>query len=160
MNSPYALEKLMEQTRKLAVEYRLKTGQTLPVSSELAHFDIQTLFQLTTPEPPEQSVDFLGLKALGCTKIQLKSRVIFDHAKNYRIGQFNMQADWDYVILALYDDQYQLSEVHGLEREVLCDEIDARNKRGAISVSKFKAIAQLLWSPELGFELKQLKPGA
>lgn len=159
MSSPYALEKLMEQTRKLAVEYKLKTGQTLPISSELANFDVQKLFQFQAPNPPEQSIDFLGAPLATPQKIQLKSRVMFDHSKNYRIGQFNLSANWDYILLALYDDQYQLTEIYGLEREVLCDEIDVENKRGAISIKKFKAIGQLLWTPETGFEFDRPQSG-
>ncbi len=140
----------MEQTRKLAAEYREKTGQTLPVSSELAHYDVQSIFHLNIPEAIEQGIDFIGGKDLEGKKIHVKSRVIFDEARsNHRLGQFNQGADWDYVILVLYSADYQVNEIFGIEREVLIDVIDSGNKKGAVSVNKFKAIGGCLWTPGL-----------
>ncbi len=149
MKSPYALEKLMEQTRKLAAEYRDKTGQTLPVSSELAHFDVQTIFHLNPPEVVEQGIDFVGGKDFEGKRIHIKSRVIFDEARsNHRLGQFNQKANWNYVILVIYDAEYQVHEIFGIDRAILLEAIDSGNKRGAVSVNKFKAIGECLWTPD------------
>lgn len=153
MESPYAIDTLMEQTRKLAVEYRSKTGQTLPVTSELANYDLQVLFKFHVPENSEQGVDFEGTGKFESKKIQVKSRVIFDHNKSgHRIGQLNVQGKWDYVVLVIYDSEYQVMEIYGLGRDEIIKVLDENNKKGAMSINKFKALGELLWTPEHGFE--------
>ena len=146
--SVFAVDKLMEQTRRLAAEYYQTTKQTLPVSTELAKYDASRLLDLTAPEQPIAGIDAIDKQG---NKIQIKSRVIFKEGNaGYRIGQMNVNAEWDVILLVLMDKDYHPFEIYSAPRH----EIEAvqndkpnlkRGKRGAMSVAKFKAISELLW---------------
>jgi len=148
--SVYQLEKLMDETRRIAAEYRASTGATLPVSGELAKFDAMRLLGLTAADGSEKAVDAILATASGVQKLQIKARVIFDPQKSgYRVGQLNLQANWDWLLLVLMDERYETTEIYRLPKAVLVRELgDARHlkkARGAISVRKFKAIAERCW---------------
>lgn len=151
----YQLEKLMDETRRIATEYRASTGATLPVSGELAKFDAIRLLGLEPPGVTERAVDAL-LKIVTedqkvqIQKVQIKGRVIFNPEKpGYRIGQLNLDADWYWLVLVLMNDKYETTEIYRLQKsrliQELADKHSNKKSRGAISVRKFKAIAELCW---------------
>lgn len=152
----YSVDKLIEQTRKLAAEYRLATGQALPVSSEIANYDAARLLGLTLNQSSTAGFDAIGESGpLEGKRVQIKGRVIFDEQKSgQRIGQLKMEQEWDTILLVVMDDKYDTIEIYAADRE----EIDAaqqegqgkRNKRGAMSVAKFKHISRLVWTREEG----------
>lgn len=148
----YKLDKLMDETRRLAAEYRRSTGSTLPVSAELAKFDAMELLGLRAPEEPAKGVDALRDGAQDVERIQIKGRVIFDAQKaGQRVGQLNLDADWDAVLLVIMNENYQTTAIYSLSRQRLLDELNQapaskNNTRGAISVKKFQAIAEQVWS--------------
>ncbi|MBI5462382.1 MAG: hypothetical protein HY941_09375, partial [Gammaproteobacteria bacterium] len=62
---------------------------------------------------------------------------------------------WDSVLLVLMDDNYEPFEIYEAEHDDLIDavaeaESSKRAKRGLLSVAKFKAIGQLIWTREDG----------
>jgi hypothetical protein len=149
--STYILDELMAQTRRLAVDYREKTGQVLAVANELARYDLARLFSFSTPNPPQASIDFIGEGDWSGCLIQLKSRVLFEkqgpkRAKQ-RLGHLNFEAKWDTVFLLLFDAQYEPFEIYALDRKSLEAEIDPSRyaAKGPISVAKFKSLATLVW---------------
>ena len=151
--SIYQLDELMTQTRKLAAQYRLKTGQILPISNELAKYDVQYILSLKLP------MGQLNLKSVDCIDpekniaFQVKSRVVFKANAPQRVGQLNISGDWDQTLLVIYDDSYQPNEIYALEKSVLLNLEHSqpkhnpnKNKRGALSVGKFKVLSKLIWS--------------
>lgn len=156
-NSLYQLDELMAQTRKLAAQYRLQTGQILPISNELAKYDARHILDLCSPDAD------LKLKSVDCVApgtpftFQVKARVVFKVPASQRVGQLNLLGDWTQTLLVIYDERYQADEIYSLEKSVICDFVAQppqgtvnKNKRGAISVGKFKALAKLIWSSERG----------
>lgn len=144
----YKLDKLMDETRRLAAEYRRSTGSTLPVSAELAKFDAINLLGLRTPDNPASGVDALRDGEQGVERIQIKGRVIFDPNKSgQRVGQLNMDADWDVVVLVMMDEEYQSTEIYALSKTDLLKALSesSSNARGALSVKKFQALADKVW---------------
>jgi len=147
----YKLDKLMDETRRLAAEYRRSTGTTLPVSAELAKFDAISLLGLRSPEEPESGVDALRDSEQGVERIQIKGRVIFDPKKTgQRIGQLNIDANWDVVLLVMMNEDYQSTAIYSVSKPhlltVLAEQQDSKNNtRGALSVKKFQAIAEQVW---------------
>lgn len=147
----YNLDKLMDETRRLAAEYKRSTGNPLPVSAELAKFDAIRLLGMRTPDEPERAVDALWDTEKGVERVQIKGRVIFDPKKSgQRVGQLNLDANWDRVLLVVMNEDYQCTGIYGLARvtlqAVLSDVRDSKNNaRGALSVKKFIAIADQLW---------------
>lgn len=147
----YKLDKLMDETRRLAAEYRRSTGSTLPVSAELAKFDAIRLLGMRTPERTERAVDALWDTAQGVERVQVKGRVIFDVKKSgQRVGQLNLDAEWNRVLLVLMNEDYQCTRIYSVMKNTLLSALTETsngktNVRGAISVKKFQAIADLLW---------------
>jgi len=154
----YAPEKLIAQARKLAADYRRAMGKPLPgVSSEIAEHDAIRLLGLE-PMPVGSGGGYQAVDPNRESKrIQIKSRAIFDESKGgQRIGQLNMDGDWDSVVLVLMDEDYEPFEIHEADRadieEFSGNPSQGRAKRGAMSVARFKIIGRLAWTREDGLE--------
>jgi hypothetical protein len=152
----YAADKLIAQARILAAEYRETMGKPLPgISSEIAQHDAIRLLQL---EP--KSKDAIGYDAIDPARndlrILIKSRAVMDESKsNPRLGQLNVNQDWDSVVLVIMNDKYMPVEIYEAYRDELEEAIyeakeSSRAKRGAMTVGKFKKLARLAWSEEKG----------
>jgi hypothetical protein len=154
----YSIDKLISETRRLAAEYRRSTGQTLPVSGEIARHDAARLLGLKLCEPGAAGVDAIGTGSREGQRVQIKSRVMAQEKKSgVRLGQLNTQGDWDTLLLVILDEDYEASEIYEASRDELVDalaesEHSNRAKRGALSVAKFKNIGWLVWTRETGLE--------
>jgi len=150
----FSIDKLMQETRRLAAQYRQSTGQTLPISGELARYDATRLLQL--------SADFKGTKGPLANKIvQIKSRVIFDEQKSgYRIGQLDLGGSWQVCALVLYEASYEPFAIYIASHESILEAkntISSKTKaRGAMSLAQFKRIAQCVWTVENGLDWEEL----
>lgn len=142
----------MDETRRLAAEYRRSTGSTLPVSAELAKFDAISLLGMRALDEPMCGVDALLDTEQGIERVQIKGRVIFDPRKTgQRVGQLNLDANWDVVLLVIMDENYQCTTIFSMTKAqllvVLAEQKEGKSKiRGALSVKKFQAIAEQVWS--------------
>ena len=155
--SVYSYDKLIEETRKLAAEFRRTTGTMLPVSGEIARHDVSHHLGLELNKEQGAGFDAIGKNEREGLRIQIKSRVVGDCIKPaHRIGQLNPDGNWDLVIVSLMDDEFEPMEMYEASREeieeALQDSNSSRSKRGAISVAKFKIIGRLVWTRELGVE--------
>lgn len=155
--SLYSVDKLIGEARRLAVDYRRATGKSLPgISAEIALYDAISLLGLTPVEG--QTVggyDALGTGEREGQRIQIKGRVIHDDLKSgQRIGQIKIDQQWDVLLLVLLDAEYQPLEIYEADRDTLVQAVDehasARNKRGIMSLARFKAVARLVWSSDAG----------
>ena len=148
----YQLDKLMEETRSLAAKYRSATGQTLPVSHDLACYDAIRILGLRPPEDNESAIDAIRDVDGKREKYTIKGRVQFSQnkGKQARVGQLNMDADWQYCLLVLMGDDYEPTDILQADKSVI-DEImtdKPANKRGAMSVAQFHKIADTVWQKE------------
>lgn len=153
--SLYSIDKLIEETRRLAAEFRRTTGTMLPVSGEIARYDASHHLGLTLNEQATKGVDAVGTDKRKGLKVQIKGRVVGDSVKSgHRIGQLNTDGDWDLVVLSLMDNDFQPLEMYEATREeildALSDSTSSQNRRGAISVARFRIIGKLVWTRELG----------
>lgn len=156
MSSLYSVDKLISEARRIAAEYRRATGKPLGISAEIARHDACTYLELDAQK------DAIGYDAMGLTgereglRFQIKGRAIFDEKKGgQRLGQIKVDQDWDNIVLVLMDEDFETTEIYEASREQLLDDIDQtvsskRKKRGAISVARFKHLAQLVWNKEEG----------
>ena len=149
----YDLDKLISETRRLAADYRRATGKSLAVGSEIAKHDACVQLQLEPVTDDESG----GYDAVGThapwqdMRIQVKGRAIFDESKTgQRIGQLKLDKEWDAVVLVLMDEDFKPSEMYLAKRqtvrEALEQDTSKRRNRGAMSVAKFKHIAQCVWT--------------
>lgn len=156
-----AVDTLMAQTRRLAALYRQTTGQTLPISAELSRYDASKILSLSPLEgAPMAGVDFVGTGPYHCKNIQVKSRVIFNEGSSgYRIGQLNLNMAWDIVVLVLYDAVYEPFAIYAASKEEVLSSLTQstqKQSRGAMSLAKFKAISQLIWTSQGGLDWGEL----
>ncbi|MCX4186861.1 hypothetical protein [Methylophaga sp. OBS4] len=154
----YSIDKLMHETRQLAAKYRQTTGNTLPVTGEIARFDAAKALKLKLIDDPASSFDALGTGERDNQRIIIKGRAIFESTRSSpRIGQLNPEQNWDLVVLVLFDDHYEPDEIYQASKEDIAaamkeKEGSARKKRGAMSIAQFKIIGQRVWSRENGLE--------
>jgi hypothetical protein len=152
----YSLDRLIEETRRLATDYRQVTGLPLPVTGEIANYDAAHLLGLELIQPPPGGYDAVGLQGPRAgVRYQIKGRAIFDESKSgHRIGQLKSDQPWDALLLVLLDDSYHPTAIYEADRHsVLAAAAEAegrRGKRGAMSIARFRNIAQLVWSSESG----------
>ena len=155
--SLYSFDRLINETRKLAAEFKHATGTMLPVSGEIARYDVSQHLDLTLNHDKDCDYDAIGNNKREGLRVQIKSRVIGDTVKScHRIGRLNINGDWDIVVLSLMDNEFEPLEMYQLDHEevnkALSEANQKRGKRGAISVAKFKIIGELVWTRENGIE--------
>jgi hypothetical protein len=161
----YSVDKLIEETRRLAAEFRRATGTMLPVSGEIARYDVAQHLGLTLCSDRNCGYDATGNGAIDGQRVQIKSRVITDQVKSgHRIGQLNPDGEWDLVVLSLMDENFAATEMYQATREQITEAMSARSskrgKRGAISVAKFKIISELVWASEPASTAQQVNSAA
>jgi hypothetical protein len=153
----YSVDKLIAEARRLAAAYREATGQPLAVSGEIARYDAARLLDLDVPQRPQGGWDAVGRHgARAGVHYQIKARAIFDESKaGQRMGQLKLDQPWDAVLLVLMDAQFMPYEIHEADRDTVTAALDdagdsRRNKRGAMTIARFKNIARLVWTREDG----------
>jgi len=154
--SLYSVDKLISEARRIAAEYRRTTGKPLGISAEIARHDACRYLDL---EPDEDAV---GYDATGKVaereglKFQIKGRAIFDEKKGgQRLGQIKTDQEWDKIVLVLMNEDFETTEIYEASRDEIFLDLDEtensnRNKRGAISVARFKRLAHLVWNMDEG----------
>lgn len=152
----YSVNKLISEARRIAAEYRRTTGKPLGISGEIARHDACHFLEL---EADEEAIGFdaIGLKGeRKGTHYQIKGRAIFDEKKGgQRIGQIKLEQDWDKILLVLMNEDFETTEIYEASHQTMTTEMEQtensnRQKRGAMSVAKFKHLAQLVWSKDEG----------
>jgi hypothetical protein len=155
--SVYDVDKLMLEARKLAANYRQVTGKSLGISGEIAKFDVARLMDLELcSQPHTGGYDAIGNGIREGKTVQIKGRAIFNELKSgQRIGQIKLDQEWDIIMLLIMDENYAPMEIYETYRDTISKECGSdtksrRKKRGAMSVAKFKAIGQLVWTQQDG----------
>lgn len=149
----YRVDKLMAEARKLAAEYRRATGKTLAISGEIAISDAISLLGLEPAPGDAEGYDAIRQLPGGPEQLQIKARAVFDDTRRpHRLGQLKLDRGWDAVLLVLMNEDYEPLEILEARRPAIEAALaDARpNKRGTISVGRFRAIGRLLWTQDGG----------
>ena len=151
--SIYSVDKLITETRRIASEYRKATGKILPVTPEIAINDAVSILKLTPNNDNNLPFDATLQLENKTLKVQIKGRAIFNEKRQgHRLGQLKLEQDWDAVVLVIMNDEFMPQEIYMAERDVILDELgDNANKKGAMTVAKFKIIADLLWTEDAGY---------
>jgi hypothetical protein len=151
----YHLDKLMGEARKLAAEYRRATGKTLAISGEIAVSDAIRLLGLTPAPPAAEGYEAVRTVGDVSEKLQIKARAVFDDTRRpHRLGQLKLDKDWDATLLVLMDEDYEAIEIYEARRapiEAALAEATP-NRKGTLSVGRFKMIGRRLWSRAGGRE--------
>ena len=145
----YQIDKLMGEARRLAAAYRRATGKTLAISGEIAISDAITLLGLEVAPSEAEGYDAVRKRDGVLEKVQIKARTVFDDTRRpHRLGQLKLDKDWDVALLVLMDENYEPLEILEARRAPLAAALAeaAPNKRGTVSVGRFKMLGRCLWS--------------
>ena len=145
----YEIDKLMNEARRLAAEYRRATGKTLAISGEIAISDAIHLLGLEPAPADAEGYDAVRMLDGGVERLQVKARAVFDDTRRpHRLGQLKLDKPWDAALLVLMDENYEPVEIHEASRAALEAALAEAtpNKRGTVSVGRFRMIGRCLWS--------------
>ena len=90
----YSIDKLTDEARRLAQEYREATGKTLPVTAEIAVNDAIRLLNLQKNDAAEAGYDAVYQLDGAALRVQIKGRAIFKPGGGYRLGQIKAEQPW------------------------------------------------------------------
>ncbi|MGE0858496.1 MAG: hypothetical protein AB7I01_05560 [Gammaproteobacteria bacterium] len=145
----YEIDKLMNEARRLAAEYRRATGKTLAISGEIAVSDAIHLLGLEPAPADAEGYDAVRLVDGRAERLQVKARAVFDDTRRpHRLGQLKLDKPWDAALLVLMDENYEPVEIHEASRGALEAALAEAtpNKRGTVSVGRFRMVGRCLWS--------------
>ncbi len=144
-----AVGKLINQVKAIAKEYRELTGRPLGITGEVAEYEAAQLLGLELTDVRHAGYD--AIRSDG-TRIQIKGRVLFETSKSgQRMGRIRLDHEWDSVMLVILDADFSPVEIYEAPRAKVEEVLTApgsraRNERGALGISKFKSIAEFVWS--------------
>ena len=143
-----AILRVLKTAKALAREYRQLTGKPLGVTGEVAEYEAARLLGLQLTEARQAGYDALGRNG---TRYQIKGRCLLPDSKpGQRVGGIDINKEFDKVLLVLLDEQFEATAIHEADRVAIIRALrapgsKARNERGSLAVSKFKALGQQVW---------------
>ncbi len=146
--SVYSVDKLITEARRLAKEYREATGKTLPITGEIAINDAIRLLKMETSASNESGYDAVFLYKGERLHVQIKGRAVVNPKRSgHRLGQLKLDQDWQAIVMVIMNVDFETSEIYIAERDAIAEVLgENKNRRGSISVARFKIIGELLWS--------------
>ncbi len=143
------LANVLADIKKLAIEYFELTGRPLGVTGEIGEFEAARLLNLKLA--PVREAGFDAQDASG-RKLQIKARAFGGEGerRSQRVGAIKINHQWDAVLLVLMNGKFETQSIYEADRTPIVLAITApgsraRNERGALAVSKFKAIGKQVW---------------
>ena len=150
----YSVDKLISETRRIAKEYRLATGKVLPVTPEIAIHDAISILEMEPNKDNLPGYDAIYHRGGDSFRVQIKGRAIFNEKRQgHRIGQLKVEQEWDAIALVIMNADFMPEELYMARREEILAELEEKkknNKKGAMTVAKFKIISELLWTEQDG----------
>ncbi len=132
-------DQLIDGVISLAIEYRQRFHKSLGVTGEVGEYKASKLCKLKRV-PGNINEGFDARDGRG-KRVQIKSRICHKNAE--RTGQFSKNFKFDYVLLVLMSDNYEVIQIFKAKRQKIQDQIKRQSyKRPSLSISKFKSIAE------------------
>lgn len=146
-----AIGSIILPAKKLAERYRRVTGRPLGITGEVAEYEAARLLNLELAAARQTGFDAIQKKGNRKKRLQIKGRCILSANPGQRVGKIDLTKEWDSVILVLLDTDLEPTVIYEADRPEITDALTkpgskARNERGALSVSKFKAIGRVVWA--------------
>lgn len=142
---------LLREVKQLAREYYELTEKPLGVTGEIAEYEVARILNLKLSSARQSGYDAVREVDGESELLQIKGRRLTPASKaSQRVGSINLEKEWDAVILVLLDEHYEPTEIYEAGREEVTAALarpgsKARNQRGALAVSQFKAIGSRIW---------------
>lgn len=141
---------IIRRAKVLARRYRNATGRPLGITGEVAEYEAARLLGLELAIVRQSGYDATRLSKGRVQYLQIKGRCVLSPNPGQRIGKIDLRKKWDSVILVLLDANFEPVEIYEAKRNKVDEALTrpgskARNERGALSVTQFKAIGKLVW---------------
>jgi len=142
--------KLIVAAKQLAKRYRVLTGRPIGITGEVAEYEAARLLDLDLAEVRQSGYDAVRRRGDLVDRLQVKGRCILSKNPGQRLGRIDLTKEWDGVLLVLLDYDLEPTAIYEARRTEIESALRApgsraRNERGALSVSKFKAIGMKVW---------------
>lgn len=152
MGNPELLAALLVDVKRVARRYYELTGRPLGVTGEVAELEAVRLLGLRPATVRQPGYDAEGPMRNGRrVRFQIKGRCMIDKVKaKARLGAIDLSKPWDAVLLVLLDADFVTTAIYRAERAeveaaITAPGSKARNERGQLSISKFRAIGRQVW---------------
>lgn len=145
------ISEVLRDAKLLARKYRQLAGKPLGITGEIAEFSAAQILGLELTEARQSGYDAIRRHNGIVTRIQIKGRCLPANAKRgQRVGSIQLDKEWDTVLLVLMDEDLEVLSIFEaarseIEQALRAPGSKARNERGALPVSKFKAIGHQVW---------------
>lgn len=141
---------ILGEAKLLAKEYRKLTGKPLGITSEVAEYEAARILGVELTPARNPGYDAIEHVDGADRHLQIKGRCILEKKPGQRLGRIDLEKAWDAVVLVLLDENYDAIAIYEADRPAVVDALTApgsraRNERGALAVSKFKAIGRERW---------------
>jgi hypothetical protein len=151
MASSKRLVALLREVKQLAREYYELTEEPLGVTGEIAEYEVARILKLKLSSARQSGYDAIREVNGESELLQIKGRRLTPTSKaSQRVGSINLKKEWDIVILVLLDEHYEPTEIYEAGRKAVTAALakpgsKARNERGSLAVSQFKAVGSRIW---------------
>ena len=146
-----AVLEILAEAKNLAKRYREVTGKPLGITGEVAEYEAYRILGVTLTEARQPGYDATEIHGGQVRRLQIKGRCILENGKSgQRIGSIDISKEFDAVLLVLLDRNFEATAIYEAPRDAVIAALKypgskARNKRGALGISKFKSISRLRW---------------
>ena len=144
-----AVGTVIQRARAAALDYQALTGRPLGVTGEIGEFEAARLLGLELAPAREAGWD--AKDATG-RRLQIKTRRLDDEAnrRSQRVGGIKLDYPFEAVLLVLLVGRLEPTSIWEADRAAVLQALTmpgskARNERGALAVSQFRAIARQVW---------------
>jgi hypothetical protein len=152
MSQDTPVMEILRNAKMLAQQYRALTGKPLGITGEVAEYEAARILGVELTPARQAGYDATENTNGVLRRLQIKGRCVLPKGKlGQRLGSIDITKDWDAVLMVLLDENFEATEIYEAERDAVVAALSApgskaRNERGALAVSKFKAMGRLRWS--------------
>lgn len=151
MNTADEVYQILRDAKALARRYYHITGKPLGVTGEVAEYEAARMLDLELQLARQAGYDATEVRNGTTLRIQIKGRY-FPNPKlrGGRVGSIDLKQEFDTVLLVLLDADYNAFQIYEADRSAVEALLTrpgskARNERGSVGISQFKAISSLRW---------------
>lgn len=151
MSNGPSVMRVLGEAKRIAREYYGLTGKPLGITGEVAEYEAARILEVELTAARTAGYDAIEHVDGDVRRLQIKGRCLQPNAKPaQRLGAIRYEHEWDAVLMVLMDHEFEAFEIHEADRPAIIEALTepgsrARNVRGALAVSKFKAIGRLRW---------------
>jgi hypothetical protein len=134
-------DQLITDIINLSLEYKKRFGKSLGITGEVGEYKASQLLKLKRV-PGNINKGFDAIDSKG-KKVQIKTRIF--SRNNERTSAFT-NFGFDYAILVLLSDKYEIIEIHKAHCKYIQKKIDSQSyKRPALTIGDFKKLSKLIY---------------